>query len=693
MRRFIPGGTRALQALAILLALAQVQADAASKKKEPPPPKTDETVGDLAFVPQAGETKVEGVGLVSNLENTGVDPPPSWYRTQLVEEMGKAMIDHPNKILADPRFAMVVVRMTIRTGASPEDRFDVEVEVPPACGTKSLAGGYLMMTRLREVMVAGGSPRTSQDLALAQGPVMIGNEKDPNNPKVGRVLGGGKVKKETPFTLVIMENRRSFRTAKMLETVINARFHQSEAGTQKGAATGKTDGHLTLKVPTTYHQNQLRFFRVVQLLPMIDTPELRERRMAAWGKELLDPKTSGVAAMKLEGLGPSAGEVLRQGLKSDNAQVRFFSGESLAYLDDPSGADALGDTAAKMPQFRAYALAALAAMDQNASHMKLRKLMDEPDVEVRYGAFNALRTLDPNDPALGRVGILDQPRKEEDEADEEAPDAMAVALASASQRARPEDPFALYIVDSEGPPMVHVSRSRRSEIVVFGRDQKLLPPIVLGTGAILLNASDNNEEVEISKIVPSRGGDSDLKYRTSLDVGEVVRRVSNLGASYPEVVAILEAANRQKNLPGSLAIDAVPVTTPAYFEAAILGKDSTKPDKAVKQASAKAEKPASRLRRLLRLGRGDDGEGDATAASVDKDKGKGKDADATASASPKAPGAGADADKAGSGPAAKKDPSVQKAGTEAEAGADDGDGPSSRPRLFNLFRRRPSGGS
>ena len=103
---------------------------------------------------------------------------------------------------------------------------------------------------------------------------MIGNAKNPNDPKVGRVLGGGRVKKEYPYTLVIKEKRKSIRTAAILEKVVNERFHQSEAGKQKGAATAKTDGYLVLKVPPSYHQNQERFFRVVQLLPMVDTPAL-----------------------------------------------------------------------------------------------------------------------------------------------------------------------------------------------------------------------------------------------------------------------------------------------------------------------------------------------------------------------------------------------------------------------------------
>ena len=187
----------------------------------------------------------------------------------------------------------------------------------------------------------------------------------------------------------------------MLETVVNERFYQTQDGHQKGSANAKTSSYLELKVPTLYHQNQERFFRVVQLLQMIDSPELRTRRMAAWSKELLDPTTAGIAAMKLEGLGTVAVEPLETALKNPNPQVRYFCAEALAYLNDISGVDALGEAVVNLPKFRAYALAALAAVDQPASHLKMRKLMDEPSIEIRYGAFNALRTLDRARPVPG----------------------------------------------------------------------------------------------------------------------------------------------------------------------------------------------------------------------------------------------------------------------------------------------------
>jgi flagellar basal body P-ring protein FlgI len=686
-----PWALGALIAVAAL-ALTQLGAGPTKKKKEGKPPKVEETVGDLSFVVSKSEMKVEGVGLVVGLDSTGGDPPPSWYRKQLVDEMSKAGVEKADKLLASPQVSMVLVHLTIPIGIGPQDPLDVQVEVPRACPTKSLAGGYLISTRLREVMLApGSSPKGGPELAVAHGPVMLGTPAKPDDPKFGRVLGGGRVKKAYPYTLVIKENRESIRASKMLETIINERFHQFEDGHQKGVATAKTPSYLELKVPALYHQNQDHFFRVVKYLHMIDSPELRAPRMAAYSKELAEPTTAGAAALKLEALGSSAIDALKEGLKSANAQVRFFSAESLAYLDDPAGVDALGETVIQQAGFRAYALAALAAMDQSAAHLKLRKLMDHPDIEIRYGAFNALRTLDARDSFLGLVRVLDQPKVEEDEDD--SPDAMAISIARASRRRRtqPEDPFALYVVDSEGPPLVHVSRSRRSEIVIFGQQQKLLPPVVLGAGPVLLNAAESDEKIEVSKIVTSNFGDTDVKTTTSLDLAEVVRRTANLGATYPEIVAILEAAFRQKNLPGNLVVDAVPAANRIYAEA-ILGKDTTaKRDASVKQTSGAATKPPRRWFFGI-LGRSSDSEDDDPPATI-KNKATtattnnapapatGENMPSPAKATP-APNSATKDDQtapASSAPPAKRDDSIQKAAGE--------DAPPPRRSFFDLFRR------
>lgn len=675
MRRTVPGRSWAL-GISVALAAAAIGAGPLpgplGKKNtaEKAAPKAEESVGDLADVFQNGETVVEGVGLVSNLNGTGGDAPDSWYRKQLLDEMSKAGVEQPARYLENKSFAMVIVKMRIPTGASPRDRFDVDLELPPASAVKSLAGGFLMPTRLRTVMVAGGGPKTGSDIALAGGPIMIGDAKDPTNGKVGRVLGGGRTRKDHPYQLLLKGDRRFIRNAGMIEKVVNARFNKSVHGQKKGAATAKTDAYLELRVPEVYHQNQERYFRVVQLLPMVDTPELREARVAATARELLDPKTSGVAALKLEALGASTADHLAAGLKSEDADVRFFAAEALAYLNEPAGVEVLGETAIQQPKYRAYALAALAAMEDFSARARLRRLMDEPDIEVRYGAFNALRTLDPTDAMLGQVRILDEPAGDEED---DAPDGMAIALAS-RPRARAADPFSLYIVESEGPAVVHVSRSRRSEIVVFGRGQYLEPPLVLGQGDILLNAADKDDSVDISKIVPSEFGERDVKLRSSLELGDVIRSVARLGATYPDIVAIIEAADRQKNLPGPLFVDSVPQANMQYLNKAILGSDDPpKRDDEVKTASG------SFLRRIFTRGRSE---------PVPRPVAEEVRGETPADDGPESPDAADDEPKGADEPTAaeppaKKDDAIRKTSGDAPAAGE----ARRRPRLLDAFRR------
>jgi hypothetical protein len=648
--------TRVPAALLGVAALALVGAGTPWKKREQPL-KIEEAITDIANISSHPDVRLEGVGLVVGLDNTGRDAPPGWHRERLVDEMQKAGVDKPNQLLTDPRLSMVIVRAKVPTGTTKTDRLDVEIELPPACGTTSLAGGYLIQCRLKEVMIAGGTPREGQELALAQGPVMIGTEAKPNDPKVGRVLGGCRVKNDSPFRLEIKDDRRSIRTSQMLQDVVNRRFHQTEGIKQNGMAKAKTDAYLELRVPHIYHHNHFRYFRVVKLLPLVENPALREARMAAWGQELLDPSKAGIAALRLEGLGVTAIDVLKTGLASPNDQVKFFTAEALAYLNDPSGAEVLGENAIKRPEFRAYALAALSAMDQPAARTKLIRLMDVAEIPVRYGAFNALRTADENDPFLGRVRVLDEPEEEPDSSG-----SMAVAIAGGLRSRRqphPDDPFSLYIVDTDGPPLVHIASTKRCEIVVFGRGQKLLTPIVLGTGPLLLNAADGDESLQVSKIGSGRQGDVDEKVQASLDVGDVIRRTANLGAKYPDVVTILQAASRQRNLPGPLVVDAVPSGTPAYTEALLLGKDATKKDEEVGKASVEEPSRPWFLRRFSRALRDEPAEKD----QAEKETPDGKEAPAPA------PEEGE----------MKKDDQVTKTKLES---------PPARPRLLDrLFRR------
>lgn len=576
----------------------------AGPSKKPPslkdekPPKAEETIGDLAFVRMNDSIRVEGVGLVIGLDGTGSDPVPSPRRTALLDQMRKAQLEDAERILESPNTSLVIVRGMIPVGITPADAWDIEVEVDPASTTTSLAGGYLLMTPLTVVQLIDGRDFEGQLVARAHGPILTGTVANPDEPRTGRVLGGAQAKKELPYNLVLKEGRQGFRTADMLQKVVNLRFHQRKGIDQIGMAVAKSHENIVLSVPKVYHNNQYRYFQVLERLPMIDTPELRAARQEQWTAELLDPATSGQAALKLEGIGRNAVDSLKKGLASPSTQVRFFAAEALAYLGDPSGVDELSGTATNRPEFRAYALAALAAMDQPASIMRLRALMGASEPKLRYGAFDALRTLDPHDPAIGKTRLLrDEPAPEPDDA------AMQMRLyASPRRKERPEDPFELYVVASDGPPLVHVARTRRREVVIFGRGQRLLTPLVLGgAGPILLNASNNDRQIEISRLGSRQG--SDLRLTCSTELPEVLASLANLGATYPDVLAILQAADRQKNLEGPLVVDSLPEPLRDYDDAQIAGVDATGPaaktDEAVKKASGDAETPAPTRRRLI----------------------------------------------------------------------------------------------
>ncbi len=548
---------------------------------------SEQIIADVAEPTGPGDIKVEGVGLVIGLQGTGSDPGPSWARDKLVGELRRNPDIKAETFLASKNNSLVLVKGVIPVGVSTEDRWNVEVELPPDSETTSLAGGFLMMTELREIRIAGGGPKEGRTLASAYGPILTGDAEDPENLKVGRVLSGAWSRKELPYILLVKEKHQSARTAKMLEDIINYRFFQRERGFQAKMAEAKQPSYLELRVPRLYHQNQIRYFQLIKQLPMVDNPSLREQRLEKWGKELLDPETAGISAIRLEGVGSAAAETLRNGLESPHAQVRFFAAEALAYLDDESCVNVLAEAIVQRPEFRAFALAALSAMEQPAATMKLRALMDEPDIEVRYGAFNALRTIDPTDSFLGRVRVYKQPERDPEEARDAL--AMRVPTFSSSRDKGPEDPFELYIVDSDGPPMVHVSRNRRREIVLFGSQQELVPPIVLGgTGPILLNASKFDESIQISRIEAGPYGLIDQTLTCSPDLLNVVRTICRLGGNYPQVIEILQAAHSQRNLAGAFIVDAAPRENSGYDDAQIGGVDVIK-DNQVQQAGFEGE--------------------------------------------------------------------------------------------------------
>src|SRR5206468_9621915 len=133
----------------------------------------------------------------------------------------------------------------------------------------------------------------------------------------------------------------------------------------------------------------------------------------------------------------------------DHVLVRFASAEALAYLGSTAGGDDLAELAMaeRTAALRAYCLTALTALNEAVSHVKLGQMMSAPDASLRYGAFRALREIDPSDVRL--------------------------------QGSLMNESYWLHQVAPGSPSMVHVATTRRAEVVLFGEEPFLKAPLKL----------------------------------------------------------------------------------------------------------------------------------------------------------------------------------------------------------------------
>jgi hypothetical protein len=503
------------------------------EKPEDNPSSKVKLVGDVA-VPLGREAlAVDGVGLVVGLKGTGSNPPQSIYRTKLLDEMRKRGVDKPEQLLASPDTALVLVRGYLRPGVQQGDQFDIEVRVPDRNETTSLRGGYLMPTQLSESFAAEGALHQGKLEAVAKGPIMIDPGADPADSaanKQGRILGGGLAAKSHSLALILKPEYQQLKWSAWVDHAIDRRFQVS--GGKKGGDTSKLAAKevIDLKVNHRYKDNVSRYLRVVQSLPLKETPGQRVDRLAQLQRQLLDPVTSATAAIRLEALGGEGAEALVKGLQAGHPEVRFHSAEALAYLGHEKSSLAaapLGEAARNEPAFRVYALSALSALGEYQATEQLRALLDSESAETRYGAFRALWSADRKD-----------------------------ALVQGETLSNRQSQFSFHVLAIDGPKMVHVTRSFRAEVVLFGRDLQLSLPFLLEAGNHIRLNGPPGGPILISLAAPDAPSQS---RQVSPRLEEVIRAVVELGGSYPDVVQMLQQAASCGALEGCrLEIDAVP---------------------------------------------------------------------------------------------------------------------------------------
>jgi hypothetical protein len=146
---------------------------------------------------------------------------------------------------------------------------------------------------------------------------------------------------------------------------------------------------------------------------------------------------------------------------------------------------------------------------------------------LRYGAFRALRVIDPLDPVIAGESVGDQ--------------------------------MYLHQVATKGSPFIHITSRERAEVVLFGSDLQLETPLHLRIGnKIMLSASEGADKLQMRRFDTGRE-----VYQQTCEptIRDTIRKATAMGATYPDIVGMLVQADRQHNLPGRLEMDTLPDPT------------------------------------------------------------------------------------------------------------------------------------
>jgi len=471
--------------------------------------------------------KIESVALVNGLIGTGGAPQPSPQREELLSELKTYNVDRPNSVIDSLETAMVTTQVNLPPGVRKGDRLDVFLRISDKANAKSLKGGWLMPTRLRELRVLGDSIRQGDVRAIARGPVLVHQQysgaSDEGELRTGIVLGGAVVNESRTLALRLRSNCQHVMLAAKIAEIINERFYFFDGTRRRGIATAKQDDLVEIDVHPRYRQNVSRLMAVIRQMPIRPNAVDMTTRMDELQLRLSEPTTTEEATFELEALGEVGLEKLREGLQHPSPEHRFYHAQALAYLDAPEAIGPLEELTIIQPAFRFHAIKALGSMDSMLAGDALLRLMQVDSIETRYAAFRAL---------ANRA-----------DADLTVPGQVMV------------DGYRLYQIPGEAMPLVVISGVKHAEIVTFGPPQPILPfdSFVVRDGLVARYLPDG--QLALSHF---RVGHEDKRATASASVPGLLQALVKVEASYGDAVETLRTLKQQSLIPAQLVVDPLP---------------------------------------------------------------------------------------------------------------------------------------
>jgi len=471
-------------------------------------------------------TIVRGYGLVVGLSGTGSRVMPAEVRAYLLQEMTRRGVGDPTLgfdltpegMLNSNDVAAVVVEGVIQPGATKDSRFDVRVFNVPGSGATSLEGGRLWTTSLRPGPILSGS-KQAQVLAESRGPLFVNPFVDPSpsksdgvNRTSGRILDGGRVIKDMPLKLRLATP--SHNRASTLQSAINSVFPR-EPGQRDPTARGKSDDTILITVPPSFRDKPQDFVQLLRHMPIrVDATE--QTAEAVRRSLLANPGAAGAASWRWQALGKKALGSVQDLYDYPEEQPRFAALQAGAKLDDPLCVQPLIEMATKGSlENRIGAIDLLGAMGRNpAIDLGLRPLLDDPDVDIRLRAFEALEKR--KDPLI-----------------------LARSL---------DDKFVINLVPSKSP-MVYVAQSGKPKLVLFGMDMEIERPTTLTAWGNRFMLKGEPDEPKIEVFYRPRDDGPPMIDRVSPTISDFVAYLGHrpspespeagLGMSYSETIGAL----------------------------------------------------------------------------------------------------------------------------------------------------------
>ncbi|MGB7157504.1 MAG: flagellar basal body P-ring protein FlgI [Tepidisphaeraceae bacterium] len=558
-----------------------------------------DTIFERTELANADPYLISGFGLVANLDGTGNSDAPNAVRDYMIKQMQQHRFGSaqqpgfqdipPERVLRDPRFALVRVDGYLPPGVREGDYFDINISALNQSTTTSLARGDLYQTELRTNGASVTNPGGAVNVwARAQGPVFVnpayalGQAPDQASAKQalrrGVVMDGGRAMTSRPLALRLLQPQRSM--ARRIEMRIDEYFQEVKPDV---IAAAQDEGIVYLYVPHKFRGDWQHFAALVSHLYLRGSEAFSATKAKQLAEEAVKPGAPlGDITYCWEGLGPFGLPYYRDLMSHEDTAVAFAAARAAAFLRDPIAPQALARIAKiKGDQWQLDAIRTLGALPNSPSiNELLRPLLNSDQALVRTETYKVLAAQ--NDPAIFSTVIKpqNQPLNEK---------------------------FVLDVVRSDGSPIIHATRTGIPRIAIIGDRAQLNLPITFSAmgGRLTISSAPNAANVTIFyRAMASPDGGSvapPVKVVSRPDLAEIVARLGGEGGSglnfnYGDVVSILNALTDAKKLsamangqrvPASFVLQELPFVEDAIFNAPALPDARPQADEPGKVGMAK----------------------------------------------------------------------------------------------------------